>query len=1679
MLFKEFIRTYHPFQTGYRIVICLVFAILCTSGLPFAPGVITQFNFNEGSGSSVADLSGNGHNGTLVNSPAWTTGKYGQALSFNGSSNYVNIPDHNDYTLNPAQSYTWSAWVKNTDFTSWGTVWSQTVDNNNFFYFYAHSTNDAEAGPVTNGVSVYWYNGANRLVVHSNDNVLSASNWSYITVTYNGSLTQSSRFTIYVNGTDVTNRGDVESTGTITTINPTNIRIGSNQPFGDFLNGTVDEVRYYTRLLSGAEIALDMNTPIDNTAPTVSISSPSNGASVNGTINVNANASDNIGVVGVQFMLDGVNFGAEDLSAPYSVSWNTVASTDGNHNLTAKARDLAGNITTSSVVTVNVSNDLILPTISLTSPAPGFITGTIDINASADDNVGIVGVQFLLNGVNLGVEDLTAPYTLSWNSNMVADGQYALSATARDAAGNRTTASVNITVHNNPDTQLPSVSLISPTANSILAGAIDVSATANDNIAVASVEFLLNGVVFGTDLNAPYSIQLNTTAFTDGQFVLTVRAKDIDGNQATTAPINIIIYNNPDTQPPLVNLASPVAGAIVAGTIDINANASDNILVKGVQFLLNGVNLGTEDTVAPYSIPWSTTAVPDGNYILAARARDIGGNTTTTANVIITVRNDAQSPTVTLTSPAAGTISNTINVTADASDNNSVAGVQFLLNGSNLGTEDITTPYSISWNTRTIANGNYTLRARARDASGNIQLSDPVVVTVLNLPPDTQYPVINISSPSAGNVAGIINVGANATDNVGVVGVQFFLNGSDFGVEDLTAPYGFSWNTYSVANGTYTLTAMARDAAGNITTADAVTINVNNISDTELPTVNITAPAAGNVTGAISVKAVASDNIAVAGVQFFLDGSSLGAEDVIAPYAISWNTATATAGNHILSAKARDAAGNMSIIAFVNINVSINFPPLISGVSVNSITANSAIITWTTNVLASSKVNYDATTSYSLSTLTDSATVTSHSMTLTGLSPASLYHYQVVSSDVNGTSFSGDNTFTTASLASTLGTLNQHTVFAYPANKIIPWTPNPADGYGIVMDLAWNYLLNSVPNDPSTGKPAYYSRSYLDPNTQAMVVWPHNPAGLYGMLTESAIKYYGYSGNQAVMQLATNVALWHLDHGMTSITDNWSNVPYASSDVASLTYNGADVGNGNGQGDGDGFIEPDKIGELGNAWLQLYKYGGNTRFRDAAIQAANVLSSKIRTGTVNQSPWPFRVNAITGAIREEYCSNIIPPISLLDNLIAAGLGDTTAYKTARNTAWTWMMNFPMQNNVWAQYFEDVPIQSSYNNNRNQYNAMMVARYLLEHPEYDANWETHARGLITWVETNFGQSSMGATTIREQEEFFYAMGSHTSRYASVNALLFEKTGDLVAKEKAYRAFNWATYMCRSNGVVIDGPDVNNQWFSDGYGDYIRHFMTGLAAAPEWVPFNQTHLLRSSSVIRNINYGINNVSYTTYDSSSVEVLHISFDPVTVMADGIILPRRTNLNAPGWTIDLATKTLRVYHNKGTLLTISSGGTRSICPGETVYFSLPKPGAGYTYQWQVDSTGTGFVNLVNGATYSGAATDTLWLNVPATSCYGNKYRCIATKNSIPLTGPVYELKFTVKWEGGISDEWEDISNWSCNYVPDSRTDVILPAGASHNPVVTTDVSVHSIILSAGSTLTLSNGMKLNITGK
>ncbi|HSC26650.1 MAG TPA: Ig-like domain-containing protein, partial [Vicinamibacterales bacterium] len=277
--------------------------------------------------------------------------------------------------------------------------------------------------------------------------------------------------------------------------------------------------------------------------------SPANGATVSGTITVNASASDNVGVVGVQILLDGV-VRAVDTTAPYSVQWVTTTAGDGSHTLTAVAHDAAGNTRTSAPVTVNVSNgpaaDAAPPTVSITSPANGAtVSGTVTVNASASDNVGVVGVEFFLDGVR-SADDTTAPYSVPWDTTAIPDGSHTLTAVARDAAGNRTTsAAVTVNVSNRPapDATPPTVSITSPANGATVSGTIAVDASASDNVGVVGVEFFIDGVRRGEDTTAPYSIALDTTAIADGSHTLTAVARDAAGNRTTSTAVAVNVSN--------------------------------------------------------------------------------------------------------------------------------------------------------------------------------------------------------------------------------------------------------------------------------------------------------------------------------------------------------------------------------------------------------------------------------------------------------------------------------------------------------------------------------------------------------------------------------------------------------------------------------------------------------------------------------------------------------------------------------------------------------------------------------------------------------------------------------------------------------------------------------------------------------------------------------------------------------------------------------------------------------------------------------------------------------------------------------------------------------------------------------------------------------------------------------
>jgi Big-like domain-containing protein/collagenase-like protein with putative collagen-binding domain len=297
----------------------------------------------------------------------------------------------------------------------------------------------------------------------------------------------------------------------------------------------------------------------------------------------------------------------------------------------------------------------------------------------------------------------------------------------------------------------------------------------------------------------------------------------------------------PDTTPPTVSITFPANGASVSGTITVSATATDpDSPVSYVQFQVDGGNTGGQVKAAPYSISLDTTKLSNASHALKAIAVDPTGNTGNSAAVTVTVTNntppDTTPPTVSITSPANGaSVSGTITVSANAADNVAVASVQFRVDGNNTGNPVTAAPYTFSLNTATLTNASHTLTAVAKDTSNNTATSAGVTVTVNNAaPPDTTPPTVSITAPPSAATAFGITVAGNTTltaiaaDNVGVASVQFKVDGNNTGNPIPSAPFSSQLNTTTLSNAPHTITAVARDAAGNQTTSVGVTVTVSN-----------------------------------------------------------------------------------------------------------------------------------------------------------------------------------------------------------------------------------------------------------------------------------------------------------------------------------------------------------------------------------------------------------------------------------------------------------------------------------------------------------------------------------------------------------------------------------------------------------------------------------------------------------------------------------------------------------------------------------------------------------------------------------------------------------------------------------------------------------------------------------
>jgi len=485
--------------------------------------------------------------------------------------------------------------------------------------------------------------------------------------------------------------------------------------------------------------------------------------------------------------------------------------------------------------------------------------------------------------------------------------------------------------------------------------------------------------------------------------------------------------------------------------------------------------------------------------------------------------------------------------------------------------------------------------------------------------------------------------------------------------------------------------------------------------------------------------------------------------------------------------------------------------------------------------------------------------------------------------------------------------------------KLLAWyEPGKNLGYDRVLRLGWDFIEHKVPVDTRTrtGLKIYLINSVFDDDTLQGVYWQHNPAMVYAAFVDGLVAWYPYSGDEEAIAAVRGMLDYQLAHGTTPADWNWASVPFATACDDQTEYGHCIQ---NLPAEFYGGIETDKVSQLGTGYALFYELTGERKYLEAAVHCADALAKHVRPGDDDNTPWPFRLDAKTGVTlaREEYGGDIASSARLFDELIRLNAGDAAAYKAARETAWTWVLKHPLNRNSkawdkWSGFFEDVPFRAD---NVNQFLPDLTAYYILSRDDpasVDPAWLSHVGHLIDWVRLRFGRGPFfGAWAIDEQGTpdgrgccSRAGQGSHGGRWAAINALFAERSGDGQAREDAYRSMNYATYFAGSDGrIACCGADFHQPfWFSDGYADYLRHFSWTMGALPELAPIGESHILRSTSVIQKVSYSHNRIAYKTFDSTGTQVARLSFKPSKVKVGGSSLPERSDLKEPGFTIESA---------------------------------------------------------------------------------------------------------------------------------------------------------------------------------
>jgi hypothetical protein len=469
--------------------------------------------------------------------------------------------------------------------------------------------------------------------------------------------------------------------------------------------------------------------------------------------------------------------------------------------------------------------------------------------------------------------------------------------------------------------------------------------------------------------------------------------------------------------------------------------------------------------------------------------------------------------------------------------------------------------------------------------------------------------------------------------------------------------------------------------------------------------------------------------------------------------------------------------------------------------------------------------------------------------------------------------------FSTKVFAQQNEVLQYHPIQTDKAGNIIPWyNPDPAVAYDHDLHIIWNFWVN-MRRDPD-GLPYYMEHQVYNPNVD-------DQRGIGGdqfmMAISSWRLWYAYTGDEHVKANIYFLAGYYLTHGLSPANCKWPNIPFPYN---TLIYSGIYDGD---MRNGKDVAQPDKAGSFGLELVHVYKIKNDPVFLDAAVKIANTLAANVKTGNNEHSPLPFKVNVFTGKTvmlkldgksgkstdTACYTSNLTPTLQLFYDLIQLKTGNVAAYKTAADKILAWLIKYPIHTNKWGPFFEDVGEWS-----QTQINAMTCARYMMEHPQYFPEWKTQVKGIIDWVHTNFANDKWkkyGVVVTNEQSVYPVPGNSHSARQAADELLYGSLTGDTSMYANDIHELNWATYFVDFDGMNCFPTD--EPWLTDGYGDYMRHYLRAMATYPALAPV-EDHILSSTSVIQQADYKGHfkkylSVEFDKADTNKVRVYYRAFD------------------------------------------------------------------------------------------------------------------------------------------------------------------------------------------------------------